>query len=299
MAETISTLVLQTPTIKGTNSDSNINPIFINETIKIHHATNPSTSNYNGRFEIRDISSNSNKLMYLKGNGLYVSPNASITDSDNYLFLHQSNVLNEFNAIVYEDTGSNHTFTGETEYLLKTSNVAVLGQGVEGSGGTNGYLNFGFTQGEAGYGIKFDKTNQVLKFKNPSGSWTNFGSGSGGSTETFKVYTDGDFGSTINKDFSESTLLFKVTSSLSAGTHNIRLDDTFSLSSGRKLNIIFDGGSLTDRIIKVDFGTDKLFVGSGACRYLLFNTSGQSASLVYIGEGLNRWQVLNTGASLE
>jgi len=297
MSQPVSTIKLQTPVIVGSNNNNNKNPVLINGTLRLHHSSNPSTTNYGGRFELLDIGSSSHKLLYLKNNGLYVSPSASLTDSENYLFLHQSNVLSELNNIIYEDSSGGHTFTGSTDYLLKTSHISILGKGVETSGGTNGYINFGFTHGEAGFGIKFDKTNQVLKFKNPSGSWTNFGSGSGDSTETFKVYTD--FSSTINEDFSESTMLFKVTSSLSAGTYNVRLDDTFSLSSGRKLNIIFDGGSLTDRIIKVNFGSDKLFAGSGAAQYLKFNSSGQSASLVYIGEGLNRWQILNTGAAVE
>tara|TARA_B100001093_G_scaffold516938_1_gene597025 strand:- start:470 stop:1366 length:897 start_codon:yes stop_codon:yes gene_type:complete len=297
MSETTTADVIQTPVIRGSeDNNSRRNPVFINETLKIHHATNPNTTNYNGRIELRDIGSSSNKLLYLKNNGLYVSPSASLTDSNNYLFLHQNNVLSELNSIIYEDSSSGHTFTGATDYLLKTSNISVLGQGVQTSGGTNGYLNFGFTQGESGFGIKFDKTNQLLRFKNPGGSWTNFGSSTVSSTETFKVYTD--FSSTINEDFSESTMLFKVTSSLNAGTYTVQLDDEFSLSSGRKLNIIFDGGDLTDRIIQVDFGSNKLFAGSGKARYLKFNSSGQSASLVYIGEGLNRWQVLNTGAAV-
>ncbi len=49
-----------------------------------------------------------------------------------------------------------------------------------------------------------------------------------------------------------------------------------------------NGGS-----VRVDFGTSNLVTGDGANRYLTFNSTGQSASLIYVG---SKWRTRNCGA---
>ena len=67
---------------------------------------------------------------------------------------------------------------------------------------------------------------------------------------------------------------------------------------GQKLNLVFNNSSNILIDVKVFFGTDKLLIGSGFASGLNFDTSGQSSSLMYIGDDINCWQALNTGATL-
>ena len=45
--------------------------------------------------------------------------------------------------------------------------------------------------------------------------------------------------------------------------------------------------------VKVDFGTNNLITGGGIFRYLTFNSTGQSASLIYVS---SKWRIRNSGA---
>lgn len=76
----------------------------------------------------------------------------------------------------------------------------------------------------------------------------------------------------------------------------------FSLSassiSGEHMNIVFNRGTSSTSTARVDFGADGLISGNGYVRYITFNLNGQSMSCVYIAEGLNKWQLLNTGGIL-
>lgn len=76
----------------------------------------------------------------------------------------------------------------------------------------------------------------------------------------------------------------------------------FSLSassiSGEHMNIVFNRGTSSTSTARVDFGVDGLISGNGYVRYITFNLNGQSMSCVYIAEGLNKWQLLNTGGTL-
>jgi hypothetical protein len=47
-----------------------------------------------------------------------------------------------------------------------------------------------------------------------------------------------------------------------------------------------------------NFGFNGLLVGTGYSNTLVFTTSGQSCSLVYLSGGIDAWQVLNTGAGV-
>lgn len=76
----------------------------------------------------------------------------------------------------------------------------------------------------------------------------------------------------------------------------------FSLSassiSGEHMNIVFNRGTSSTSTARVDFGADGLISGAGYVRYITFTSNGQSMSVVYIAEGIGKWQVLNTGGTL-
>ena len=64
-------------------------------------------------------------------------------------------------------------------------------------------------------------------------------------------------------------------------------------SVGQLVHLFFDTSGST---LQFDFGFGNLGIGSGTARYMTFTKSGQSASMVYIG---NKWRVINTGAKCE
>ena len=68
---------------------------------------------------------------------------------------------------------------------------------------------------------------------------------------------------------------------------------------GQKIHLVFNNSNVSNLIdVNVFFGINKLLVGSGFADGLKFDTSGQSSSLMYLGEDINCWQALNTGATL-
>jgi hypothetical protein len=77
------------------------------------------------------------------------------------------------------------------------------------------------------------------------------------------------------------------------------LENTASITAtptdGQVIHMFYDnaqsGGSL-----KIYFGSNNLRCGSGEAQYLTFNSKGQSASLVFIGNSIDKWCILNTGA---
>lgn len=67
---------------------------------------------------------------------------------------------------------------------------------------------------------------------------------------------------------------------------------------GQKLNLIFNNKSSNAVSVLADFGSNGLLVGTGYSNGLVFETTGQSTSLVYLGDGIDAWQVLNTGSGV-
>lgn len=66
-----------------------------------------------------------------------------------------------------------------------------------------------------------------------------------------------------------------------------------SNATGQLLNLMFNNEGTNT--VKLDFGNNLLVSGSGLARYLTFTNTGESASLVYIG---NKWRIMNTGATV-
>ena len=62
------------------------------------------------------------------------------------------------------------------------------------------------------------------------------------------------------------------------------------------MNIIFNNSGSKNINVLVDFENDNLITGTGLSRKLNFVSTGQSASLIYLGDSINKWQILNTGA---
>jgi hypothetical protein len=67
---------------------------------------------------------------------------------------------------------------------------------------------------------------------------------------------------------------------------------------GQKLNLIFNNKGSNVISVLADFGSNGIIVGTGYSNGLVFDTTGQSTSLVYLGYGIDAWQVLNTGTDI-
>ncbi len=100
---------------------------------------------------------------------------------------------------------------------------------------------------------------------------------------------------TWNIPLTNDIMLFDFASNTSAGTYWANVGAGID---GQKLNFIFNNKSSNIISVLADFGTNGLLVGTGYNNGLLFETTGQSTSLVYLGDGIDAWQVLNTGAGV-
>jgi hypothetical protein len=100
---------------------------------------------------------------------------------------------------------------------------------------------------------------------------------------------------TWNMPLTNDTILFDFASNVSSGTYwaNVGVG-----MDGQKLNLIYNNKSSNAITVLANFGTSGVFVGTGNTTGLMFDTTGQSTSLVYLAEGIDAWQVLNTGSGV-
>jgi hypothetical protein len=94
---------------------------------------------------------------------------------------------------------------------------------------------------------------------------------------------------------SSDTILFDFVNSSQSGTYWANIG---SGNDGQKLNIIYNNKGSNVISVLTNFGSNGIIVGTGYSNGLVFSTVGQSSTLVYLGEGINAWQVLNTGSGL-
>ena len=100
---------------------------------------------------------------------------------------------------------------------------------------------------------------------------------------------------TWNIPLTNDIILFDFSNSTASGTYWANVSAGID---GQKLNLIFNNKSSNVVSVLADFGTNGLLVGTGYSNGLTFETTGQSTSLVYLGNGIDAWQVLNSGAGV-
>jgi len=94
---------------------------------------------------------------------------------------------------------------------------------------------------------------------------------------------------------SSDTILFDFVNSSQSGTYWANIG---SGNDGQKLNIIYNNKGSNVISVLTNFGSNGIIVGTGYSNGLVFSTVGQSSTLIYLGEGIDAWQVLNTGSGL-
>jgi len=100
---------------------------------------------------------------------------------------------------------------------------------------------------------------------------------------------------TWNIPLTNDSILFDFASNTAAGTYWANVSAGLD---GQKLNLIYNNKSSNAISVLADFGINGLLVGTGYSNGLAFETTGQSTSLVYLGGGIDAWQVLNTGSGV-
>jgi hypothetical protein len=100
---------------------------------------------------------------------------------------------------------------------------------------------------------------------------------------------------TWNIPINTDNIVFDFVNSSQTGTYWANVSAGID---GQKLNLIFNNKSSNTIAVLADFGTNGLIVGTGYSNGLIFETTGQSTSLIYLGDGIDAWQVLNTGSSV-
>jgi len=93
----------------------------------------------------------------------------------------------------------------------------------------------------------------------------------------------------------QDTVLFDFIDTSPEGTYYANIG---SGTDGQKLNLIYNNISSNSISVKADFGTNKIILGTGYGNGLIFDTLGQSSTLIYLGEPILCWQVLNTGCGI-
>ena len=100
---------------------------------------------------------------------------------------------------------------------------------------------------------------------------------------------------TWNIPLTNDIILFDFNNSAMGGTYWANVGAGMN---GQKLNLIFNNKSSNVVSVLADFGINGVLVGTGYSNGLAFATTGQSTSLVYLGDGIDAWQVLNTGSGI-
>jgi hypothetical protein len=108
----------------------------------------------------------------------------------------------------------------------------------------------------------------------------------------------GGFNSNVTQNIplTNDTILFNFNNSNIGGTYYANIG---SGVDGQKLNIIYNNKSINSITVLANFnggGSGGIYTGTGLSTGLIFNTTGQSSTLIYLGQDIDCWQILNSGA---
>lgn len=184
---------------------------------------------------------------------------------------------------------------GTNNFFLKRDDSATLGvswQAISSSAGGT-MSSFNIKNGSTTFAIEEDNTLEFV------GEGVGIAVDSGNKKLTFSVDTKVIY---IDQGSGTGKTLLDTSS-------NLNLDKRitlFEFSGNSDKSVTVAGGDETTGMVKhlffdksgtgnltLNFGTNNLMSGSGQASTLLFNTTGQSATVVYIG---SKWRIINTGA---
>ena len=95
--------------------------------------------------------------------------------------------------------------------------------------------------------------------------------------------------------FKSSVILIDMNDTTAGDTYIRVVKDglgTTTYTEGQMVHLFYDTAGAA---LKLDFTSDGLVGGSGTAQFLQFTSTGQSATLIYIG---SKWRIINTGGSI-
>lgn len=246
------------------NSTSNL---FVNSNLAIVNDTNPELGGdlYIGT-NILQFSSNSSRLVYTANNISNIN--------NNLLVLHNNTTGSASNYI--EINNAESTFS--PSIIAKSTNDLDVDLTLSTTGAGNIQLN-------AEQGNIYTNSDSLVV---------------SGFVKNTIYRTSSKVGGYIpatawNIPLSSDTILFDFSNSSQSGTYWANVGAGID---GQKLNIIYNNKSSNVISVLANFGSNGVIIGTGYSTGLEFNTIGQSSSLVYLGDYIDAWQVLNTGSGV-
>lgn len=267
------------------------NQKFVNTTLAIVNDPNPTLG---GDLNIKDyllrFSDEYNRLVYnsagiIDNNLLVLKNNTTMTNDYSYIEIGNADITGELNPSI----------TAKSTYNLDVGiNINTLNAGNIELNATQGNVNVNATNLYISNNLVVN--NSLVVSSNISVNNLNV---SGYSISSIYRTSNKPGGyipeSYWNTPIVTDTILYNFSNSSTSGTYYSNIGVGVD---GQKLNLVFNNSSNIIIDVKVFFGQNKILVGSGFASILKFDTSGQASSLMYLGEGINCWQALNTGAAL-
>ena len=267
------------------------NQKYVNSTLEIKNDPNPTLG---GDLNIGDyllrFSDEYNRFVYnssgiIDNNLLVLKNNTTMTNDYSYIEIGNADITGEVNPTITAkstyntDVGININALNAGNIVLNAnqgnvsvntqniiiSNNLVINNGlvVDGNVSVNNVTVYGYT------------VNSIYR------------------TSTMSDYTPE---TTWDMPLTKDTVLFNFNDSATSGTYYANVSAGID---GQKINLVFNNSNVSNLInVIASFGQNKVLVGSGFASSLKFDTSGQSSSLMYLGEDINCWQALNTGAAI-
>jgi len=254
------------------------NQKFVNNQLDISNDPNPTVGGdlNMGDYMIR-FSSNESRIVYnsngiIDNNVLVLKNNTSMTNDCNYIELNNADISGNSNVAI----------------IARSTYDMDVGIDIDVAGAGN--INLNAAQGN----VYVNATSLIV-----SGSLSVDSISITGITKSSIYRTSSNVGYTPNTNWdipiTTDTILFNFNDISTDGSYYANVSAGID---GQKLNLIFNHTPTKNINVTVNFGANKLIVGSGTANGLNFDTSGQSSSLIYLGEGIDAWQALNTGATL-
>lgn len=271
-------------------------------------------SSYNEFRELTDVDVYTNPLQnnqyitYNSTSNLFVNSNLAIFDDKNPTLAgnliagnHSIVFSNTTSNIIYNDNVRNNriiTFTNNSQ-TTNFANYLDINNGGTGETITDPILKCMGNDADVGLDITTKGAGDIRLNASTSNIYTNSDSIIVGGYVRNSIYrTSSKVGGYLpntswNLPIVSDTILFDFYNSNIAGTYWANVSAGID---GQKLNLIYNNLGSNAITILANFGSNGVIVGTGFSNGLVFNTSGQSTSMVYLGYGINAWQVLNTGA---
>ena len=256
------------------NATSNL---YVNSNLSIINDINPTLGG--------DLNAGNNLIKFNGAVNRIVYNDTSVLDNNLLVFNNNSTVTNLVNYIEITNADTNTSNTSPS-ITAKSQSSADAGLNIYTSGDGDMQLN------SSNGNIQLNALFSHIYANSDSLVISGYVQNSIYRTSSNSSYVPS---TTWNVPFTSDTILFDFSNSTATGTYWANVGAGLD---GQKLNIIYNNKSSNIVSVLVDFGSNGVIVGTGFVSGLNFTTVGQSSSLIYLADGVDAWQVLNTGSGV-